>query len=70
LLVLEGPSGELLALDCEQVPQPLAVPLRAVEEARGHGRDAIVAVGLPGARQLSLIDLDRLLARVSEVRGV
>jgi len=69
LLVLEGPSGDLLALDCEQVPQPLAVPLRAVEEARARG-GAVVPVGLPGARQVNLIDLDRLLAGVSEVRGV
>lgn len=70
LLVLEGPSGDLLALDCEQVPQPLAVPLRAVEEAQGRHQGAIMAVGLPGAHQLNLIDLDRLLAKVSEVRGV
>jgi chemotaxis signal transduction protein len=65
LLVLEGPSGDLLALDCEQVPQPLAVPLRAVEAARGRDVSAVAAVGLPGARQLNLIDLDTLLARVS-----
>lgn len=69
LLVVEGPSGDLVALDCEQVPQPLAVPLRAVEEARGRDPAAIVAVGLPGARQVNLIDLDRLLAKASEVRG-
>jgi chemotaxis signal transduction protein len=69
LLVVEGPSGDLLALDCEQVPQPLPVPLRAVEEARGRGDAAISAVGLPGARQVNLIDLDRLLARISGGRG-
>jgi len=68
LLVVEGPSGDLVALDCEQVPQPLAVPLRVVEDARANDPAAIVPVGLPGARQVGLIDLDRLLARVSEVR--
>jgi purine-binding chemotaxis protein CheW len=70
LLVLEGPSGDLLALDCEQVPQPLAVPLRIVEEAQSGSQGPIAAVDLSGARQLNLIDLDQLLARVSGVRGV
>jgi len=68
LLVVEGPGGDLLALDCEQVPQPLAVPLRVVDEARVRAHERLVPVGLPGARQLNLIDLDRLLARVSGVR--
>lgn len=69
LLVVEGPSGDLLALDCEQVPQPLAVSQRVVEAARARGREVVVPMGVPGARQINLIDLDRLLARVSEVRG-
>ncbi|HEY8212227.1 MAG TPA: chemotaxis protein CheW [Myxococcaceae bacterium] len=70
LLVLEGPSGDLVALDCEQVPQPLAVPSSVVEAARGRGLETVAVVSLPGARQLNLIDLDRLLARVSEVGRV
>jgi purine-binding chemotaxis protein CheW len=70
LLVVEGPSGDLLALDCEQVPQPVPVPLRVVEEARGRAQEAVVPVGLPGARQINLIDLDRLLASTSEARSV
>src|SRR5262249_57706996 len=38
LLVVEGPSGDLLALDCEQVPQPLAAPPRSAGEGpEGHG---------------------------------
>jgi chemotaxis signal transduction protein len=53
LLVLEGPSGDLVALDCEQVPQPLAVPLRVVEEARSRDTSTIVPVSLPGARTSS-----------------
>jgi chemotaxis signal transduction protein len=69
LLVVEGPSGDLVALDCEQVPQPMAVPLRVVEEAQGRGRETVTQVALPGARSINLVDLDRLLARVSEVRG-
>jgi len=70
LLVVEGPAGDLLALDCEQVPQPLSVPQRVVEEARAHAAAGpVTAVALPGARQLNLIDLDQLLARVSGVRG-
>ena len=69
LLVVVGPSGDPVALDCEQVPQPLAIPQRVVEEAQAQGGGTVVALGLPGARQVNLIDLDRLLAGVSEVRG-
>ena len=70
LLVVEGPAGGLVALDCEQVPQPLAVPRRAIEEARTGATEAVSSLSLPGARQVNLIDLDLLLVRLSEARGV
>lgn len=61
LLVVDA-GARLVALDCEQIPKPVALPLALVEEARARARAATVELLLPGGRQLTLIDPRRLLA--------
>jgi purine-binding chemotaxis protein CheW len=69
LLVVDPGDGRLCALDCEQTPKPVAVPLSAVEAARAHGQEAILELAVPGARPLRLLDLSLLLGRGGARRG-
>jgi purine-binding chemotaxis protein CheW len=63
LLVLDPRGdGRLTAVDCEQVPKPICIPLRAVEEARARTRDPIIApITMPDLQLLHLVDVARLL---------
>jgi len=66
LIVVDPGFGGLVALDCEDVPRPIAVPARPLEEARGRGKLAdLVYEG----RLLRVIDLARLLDRRTEARA-
>jgi purine-binding chemotaxis protein CheW len=64
LLVVEIRPGELFAVDAEQVPQPLPIPQRVVDAARSRSSGPLCAVGVPGVRQVNLIDLQALLQAV------
>ena len=62
LLVVDSGFG-LLALDCERIPKPLALPLSLVEAARGNAVGAGAEITLPDLRQVLLLDLRRLMDR-------
>ncbi|MFH0901201.1 MAG: chemotaxis protein CheW, partial [Pseudomonadota bacterium] len=65
LLVVDAGEGRLAALDCEQIPKPVALPVRCVEEARPLCEGPVVEVTTPDFRRVCLIDdLARLLAPV------
>lgn len=68
LLVVEIRPGELFAVDCEQVPQPLPIPQRIVDEARSRSTGPLCLVGIPGARPVTVVDLQSLL-QGGDVRG-
>ena len=61
LLVVDPGVGRLVALDCEQIPKPVALPVALVEEARGSSKGPSIELTLPSMRQLHLLDLKRLI---------
>ncbi|HTO98313.1 MAG TPA: chemotaxis protein CheW [Myxococcales bacterium] len=63
LLVVDPGFGHLVALDCERIPKPIAVPHTLVEEARARSNGAVTELTLPGMRQVNLLDLMRLMDR-------
>ena len=63
LLVIDPGFGRLIALDCERIPKPTGLPHALVEEARARTTGAICEITLPGARQVNLLDLVRLMDR-------
>jgi chemotaxis signal transduction protein len=68
LLVVDPGLGRLVALDCEQIPKPVALPQSLVEEARGRQRGSVIELTLPGLRSLNLIDLHELIAHAPGAR--
>src|SRR5205085_8152900 len=70
LLVVDPGFGKLVALDCERIPKPVGLPHKLVEEARARNAGAVAELTLPGMKQVSLIELQRLMDRRSlqEVR--
>jgi chemotaxis signal transduction protein len=63
LLVVDPGFGRLIALDCERIPKPTGLPHAVVEEARARSTGAACEITLPGARQVQLLDLLRLMDR-------
>jgi len=63
LLVVDPGFGRLVALDCERIPKPTGLPHKLVEEARGRAGGAVVEITLPGMKQVSLLELPRLMDR-------
>jgi chemotaxis signal transduction protein len=63
LLVVDPGFGRLVALDCERIPKPVGLPHALVAEARGRSGGAIVEITLPGMKQVSLLELARLMDR-------
>ena len=63
LLVVDPGFGRLVALDCERIPKPTGVPHAQVEEARARTTGAVCEITMPGMRQVSLLDLGRLMDR-------
>jgi len=58
LIVVEPSPGRLVALDCEQIPKPVAIPSALVAAARSQGRRPIAPLGL---RDIHLLDVGLLL---------
>jgi purine-binding chemotaxis protein CheW len=67
LLVVDAGGGRLVALDCEVIPRPVALPLPVVEEARTQGARAITDV-VHDRRVVHLIELSLLLGHDGAVR--
>jgi len=63
LLVVDPGFGRLVALDCERIPKPSGLPHAQVAEARALSTGATCEITLAGARQVSLLDLLRLMDR-------
>jgi purine-binding chemotaxis protein CheW len=69
LLVIELSWGQMVALDCEQIPRPTAIPAVLVESAKGRNSGPVLEITMRDKRLLNLIDLARLLDRRKENRG-
>jgi purine-binding chemotaxis protein CheW len=63
LLVVEDESGHALAIDCEQVPQPIAIPASSIDEARAKDPGPVVAVPMGVDRVVHVIDVAALVSR-------
>ena len=70
LLVIELGAGRFVAVDCEQIPKPTAVPRRVIDQARSQPQGAgpslngaVVEVLTSDRRQIFLLDINRLLDR-------
>ncbi len=63
LLVVDPGFGRLVALDCEHIPRPLALPAARVEQAYSSSAGVIAELALPGMEQVNLLDLARLMDR-------
>jgi chemotaxis signal transduction protein len=63
LLVVDPGVGRLVALDCEQIPKPIALPVALVEEARRTAKGSSIELTLPSMRQLHLLELRRLIGQ-------
>jgi chemotaxis signal transduction protein len=63
LLVVDPGLGRLVALDCERIPKPSGLPHAQVEEARARSTGPVCEITLAGTRQVSLLDLLRLMDR-------
>jgi purine-binding chemotaxis protein CheW len=62
LLVVDRGDGELCALDCEAIPRPMTLPMRAVESARVRADGPVTEVFTQDRQLIHLIDLKRLFA--------
>ena len=61
LLVLKLHGDRLAAVDCEEIPRALSLPLKTVEEARrADPSGPVLSVERPGLEPLRLIDIERL----------
>ena len=63
LLVVEPVPGQLVGLDCEEIPKPCPLPLAVVDKARQHSTGPILDLFIPGSQQINLLDLAALLDR-------
>ncbi|MBI5547422.1 MAG: chemotaxis protein CheW [Deltaproteobacteria bacterium] len=61
LLVVQLSPQRLVAVDCEQVPTPAALPLRLVEEARARATGPIAQLTTDTLERVLLLDLPALL---------
>lgn len=68
LLVVDPGWNRLVALDCEEVPRPLALRISEIEDAHARGAKAIHEVSHDG-RVIHLVELSSLLDRRSGGRG-
>lgn len=63
LLLVEPTPGKLIGLDCEEVPKPGTLLIRAIEKARAGQNDAVVEIFMSGAPTVHLLDVGALLRR-------
>lgn len=68
LLVVEPGWGQTVALDCEQIPKPVGLPITLVEEARAKKQGAVVEITTREMKQVTLIDLKQLLDKRAGTR--
>jgi purine-binding chemotaxis protein CheW len=62
LLVVELDHGHLIAIDCEAIPKPVALPTGQVEEARARaGEKSLIEITTRELETINLIDLGRML---------
>ena len=69
LLVVDPGLGRLVALDCESIPKPVALPLSLVEEAQDHARGPVWEIVQPGLPTLRLLDVGHLISTAGARRG-
>jgi purine-binding chemotaxis protein CheW len=69
LLVVDPGLGRLVALDCETIPKPVALPLSLVQDARARSHGAVCELSLPGAYTLRLLDVAALVSARGAARG-
>ncbi len=71
LLVIELGGGRRLAIDCEQIPKPTALPLRLVEQARAQPKrkGATIEIRTDDKRQIQILELTRLFERRKDLRN-
>lgn len=62
VLIVEHALGQLIALDCEQIPKPTGLPPSAVAVARAADSGPIAQVLRANSRPVNLIDVPALLA--------
>jgi chemotaxis signal transduction protein len=61
LVVIEGPGGRLIAIDCEHIPRAATIPRAAITMARSARSGPVIELALPElGRVLLLDDLDPL----------
>ena len=71
LLVPELGGRRLVAVDCERIPTPTALPRRLVDQARsqpGRHKGTSIELLTPDRRQIHLLDVHLLLDRRRERR--
>jgi chemotaxis signal transduction protein len=56
LVVLEGPSGRLIAIDCEQIPRAATLPRAAIAVARSAHTGPLIELALPELGRVMLLD--------------
>jgi purine-binding chemotaxis protein CheW len=64
LLVVEASRGRLVALDCEEIPRPIGLPVPAIAAARAKDAAAAVLEVAHERGLVRLLDLERFLAEV------
>lgn len=69
LLVIDPGWGRLVALDCEEIPRPIGVSAKAVEDARSQATKQPVYEVIHAGAVIHLIDLSRLLDRRAGARA-
>lgn len=67
LIVVDPGRGGLAAIDCEEVPRPLAVPRAALDAARPNEAGTLRELATDG-RTVGVLELSRLLDRRSGSR--
>jgi len=68
LLVVDAGRGNLVAIDCEQVPRATAMSAHLLEQAHERQTGALGEIHMPDGQVVSLIDLGRLLSSVEGAR--
>lgn len=69
LLVVDPGLGRLVALDCETIPKPVALPHSLVQEAQDHARGPVWELVQPGLKTLRLLDVGHLISTAGARRG-
>lgn len=65
LLVVDAGHGHLIALDCEDIPKPTALPAAAVEQARVSATGPVLDVVVGNEQPVYLLDIARLLTAMT-----